>query len=60
MTNPQQRLSSMVKNGKHSLKSATRQGCPLSYYYSNSFVSFSHSNQKSKRNKRNPDWKKKK
>ena len=31
MINPQQTLSSMVKNGKHfPLKSGTRQGCPLS------------------------------
>ena len=31
MTNPQQTLSSMVKNWKHfPLKSGTRQGCPLS------------------------------
>ena len=31
MTNPQQILSSMVKNWKHfPLKSGTRQGCPLS------------------------------
>ena len=31
MINPQQTLSSMVKNGKHfPLKAGTRQGCPLS------------------------------
>ena len=36
------------------LKSGTRQRCPLSQH---SFGSFSHSNQRRKRNKRNPDWK---
>ena len=30
MTNPQQTLSSMVKNKAFPLKSGTRQGCPLS------------------------------
>ena len=39
------------------LKSGTRQGCPLSPTIQHSFESFSHSNQRRKRNKRNPNWK---
>ena len=39
------------------LRSGTRQGCPLSALLLNSFGSFSHSNQRSKRNKRNPNQK---
>ena len=39
------------------LKSGTRQGCPLSPTIQHSFESFSHSNQRRKRNKRNLDWK---
>ena len=39
------------------LKSGTRQGCPLTTTIQHSFGSFSHSNQRRKRNKRNPDWK---
>ena len=42
------------------LKSGTRQGCPLSPTIQHSFESFSHSNQRRKRNKRNPDWKRSK
>ena len=34
-----------------------RQGCPLSPLFNIVFGSFSHSNQRRKRNKRNPDWK---
>ena len=39
------------------LKSGTRQGCPLMTTIQHSFGSFSHNNQRRKRNKRNPDWK---
>ena len=39
------------------LISRRRQACPLSPLLSNSFGSFSQSNQKRKRNKRNPNWK---
>ena len=39
------------------LKSGTRQGCSLSCYYQHSSGSFRHGNQSRKRNKRNPNWK---
>ena len=39
------------------LRSGTRQGCPLATTLQHSFGSPSHSNQRSKRNKRNPNWK---
>ena len=39
------------------LKSGTRQGCPLSITIQHSFGSCGHSNQSRKRNKRNPNWK---
>ena len=39
------------------LRSGTRQGCPLTTIIQHSFGSFSHSNQRRKRNKRNPNQK---
>ena len=39
------------------LRSGTREGCPLSHYYQHSSGSPSYSNQRRKRNKRNPDQK---
>ena len=42
------------------LKSGTRQGVHSHHCYSYSFGSPSHSNQRRKRNKRNPDWKRSK
>ena len=38
-------------------RSGARQGCPFSPLLLNSFGSPSHGNQRRKRNKRNPDWK---
>ena len=39
------------------LRSGTRQDCPLTTIIQQSFGSFSHSNQRRKGNKRNPNWK---
>ena len=39
------------------LKSGTRQVCTFPNTIQHSFGNFSHSNQRRKRNKRNPDWK---
>ena len=53
--------ANIILNGKKlkafPLKSETRQECPLSPLLFNSFGSFSHSNQRIKSNKRNPNWK---
>ena len=38
------------------LKSETRQGCPLTTTVQHNFGNFNHSNQRRKRNKKNPDW----
>ena len=42
------------------LKSVTRQGATLTTTIQHSFGSFGHSNQSRKRNKRNPNWKRRK
>ena len=39
------------------LRSGTRRGCPLTTVIQHSFGSHSYSNQRRKRNKRNPGWK---
>ena len=55
--------ANIILNGEKlkafSLKSGTRQGCPLSplLFNNSSFGSFGHSNQSRKRNKRNQNWK---
>ena len=46
-----------VKLKAFPLKSGSRQGFPLMTTIQHSFESFEHSNQRRKRNKRNPDWK---
>ena len=54
----------IILNGKKlkafPLRSGTRQGCHSRHYYSNSFGSFSHGNQRRQRNKRNTNWKRSK
>ena len=58
MINPQQILSLMVKNGKHFPRVRNKTWMPtLATTIQHSFGSFSHSNQRRKRNKSNPDWK---
>ena len=54
-------IANIILNGEKlkasPLRSGTRQGCPLTTFIQHSFGSPSHSNQRRKRNKRNPDWK---
>ena len=58
MINPQQTLSSMRTIESISLKVRNKTRVPtLTATIQHSFGSFSHSNQSRKRNKRNPDWK---
>ena len=58
MTNPQQTLSSMWKIESISPKARNKTRVPsLTTTIQHSFGSLSHSNQRRKRNKRNPDWK---
>ena len=58
MTNPQQTLSSMVKNESISPKVRSKTRVPtLTTTIQHSFGRFGHSNQSRKRNKRTPDWK---
>ena len=53
--------ANIILNGENlktfPLKSGTRQGCPLTTTIQHSFESFSNINQRRKRNKGNPDWK---
>ena len=55
------KLTNIILNGEKlkafPLKSGTRQGCSLSPLLFNRVLSFGHSNQSRKRNKRNPNWK---
>ena len=55
MINPQQTLSSMAKKLKAFPLSQEQDKHATTIQHS--FGSFSHSNQRIKRNKRNPDWK---
>ena len=55
--------ANIILNGKKlkvfSINSGTKKGVNLTTTIQHSFESFSHSNQRRKRNKRNPDWKRK-
>ena len=58
MTNSQQTLSSTVKNWSISPKIRNKTKVPnFTATIQHSFGSFGHSNQRRKRNKRNPNWK---
>ena len=58
MINPQQTVSSMVKIESISSKVRNKARAPtVTTTIQHSFGSFSHSNWRRKRNKRNPDWK---
>ena len=54
-------IANIILNGEKlkafPLKSGTRQGCPITTTIQHSFGSFGHSSQSRKRNRRNPDWK---
>ena len=59
MINPQQTLSSRVKTESIFCKIRNKTRVPTLTTIQHSSGNFSHSNQKRKRNKRNPDWKRK-
>ena len=57
MANPHQTLSSVVKNWKHFPKVRNKTRVPTLTTTIHHSSSFGHSNQSRKRDKRNPDWK---
>jgi len=56
--------ANIILNGKKletfPLRSGTSQGCPLSSFIQHDYESPNHSNQRRRRNKRNPNWKRSK